>query len=438
MVEPFSPRHNVIVGRNGSGKSNFFYAIQFVLSDEFSHLRPDQRQQLLHEGPGQRTMIAYVEIIFDNSDNRLPIDDPVVTLRRQIGLKKDQYYLNKKIVTRADVMNVLESAGFSRSNPYYIVKQGKINQMATAPDPQRLKILREVAGTRIYDERKEESRVVLRETENKLEKIIDLIKYIEEKLQTLEGEKEELKEYQKWDKMRRALEYTIFNNELEDSRKRQKELETRRETSSMVTEKLREQMQGSTERLKELSRDLREVKTKLQTYKDEKETLQHEHSSFLKEKTRLELHIRDLKDEVEGDASSKQRAEKELATLKDKILEKQNELNQIKPEYEEMKRLEEECTRQLNIKEQKRSELYAKQGRGSQFASKVERDKWIQNELKALHRNVQDKRVQIDRLREDLKRDAKRKEELEAKIDVSNNGTLYFQRTFNQFFLYRN
>jgi len=27
---------------------------------------------------------------------------------------------------KADVMNVLESAGFSRSNPYYIVKQGKV------------------------------------------------------------------------------------------------------------------------------------------------------------------------------------------------------------------------------------------------------------------------------------------------------------------------
>src|SRR5699024_8995395 len=107
-------------------------------------------------------------------------------------------------------------------------------------------------------------------------------------------------------------------------------------------------LQGSTERLKELSRDLREVKTKLQTYKDEKEALQHEHSSFLKDKTRLELHIRDLRDEVEGDASSKQRAEKELASLKEKIQEKQSELNQIKPEYEEMKKLEEECTRQLN------------------------------------------------------------------------------------------
>ena len=131
MVEPFSPRHNVIVGRNGSGKSNFFYAIQFVLSDEYSHLRPDQRQQLIHEGTNQKIVSAYVEIIFDNSDNRLPIDEKEVALRRQIGFKKDQYYLNKKMVTRSDVMNVLESAGFSRSNPYYIVKQGRVNQMVS-------------------------------------------------------------------------------------------------------------------------------------------------------------------------------------------------------------------------------------------------------------------------------------------------------------------
>lgn len=419
VVDPFSPRHNVIVGRNGSGKSNFFYAIQFVLSDEFSHLRPDQRQSLLHEGPGQRTMVAYVEIIFDNSDNRLPIDEQQVTLRRQIGLKKDQYYLNKKIVTRSDVMNVLESAGFSRSNPYYIVKQGKINQMATAPDSQRLKILREVAGTRIYDERKEESRVLLRDTESKLEKIMDLLKYIEERLQTLEGEKEELKEYQKWDKMRRALEYTIYNQELEDARKKQRELETRRETSSSVTEKLRESLQTLVDGIKDTSRDLREVRTKLQNYRDEKEALVQEHSVFLKEKTRLELRLKDLKDEVEGDSKSKSRAEKELSQLKERIADKQAELDKIKPEYEEMKRLEEDCTRQLSLKEQKRSELYAKQGRGSQFTSKNERDAWIQNELRSLNRNVQDKKMQIDRLKEDIKRDAARRDVLEQKIDVS-------------------
>ena len=102
-------------------------------------------------------------------------------MRRVIGSKKDNYFLNKKMVPRSEVMNLLESAGFSRANPYYIVKQGKINQMATAPDSQRLKLLREVAGTRVYDERREESKTILKETESKREKIEEFLKTIEDR-----------------------------------------------------------------------------------------------------------------------------------------------------------------------------------------------------------------------------------------------------------------
>lgn len=45
-----------------------------MLSDEFSHLREEQRQALLHEGTGPRVISAFVEIIFDNSDNRIPVN----------------------------------------------------------------------------------------------------------------------------------------------------------------------------------------------------------------------------------------------------------------------------------------------------------------------------------------------------------------------------
>lgn len=59
----------------------------------------------------------------------LQIDKEEVFLRRVIGAKKDQYFLNKKVVPRSEVMNLLESAGFSNSNPYYIVKQGKVSYL---------------------------------------------------------------------------------------------------------------------------------------------------------------------------------------------------------------------------------------------------------------------------------------------------------------------
>ena len=93
-------------------------AIQFVLSDEFSHMSPEERQHLLHEGTGARVVTAFVEIIFDNSDHRLPVstgwvfpfcgailfvccqvEREEVSLRRDVGAKKDTYYLEKKQVT---------------------------------------------------------------------------------------------------------------------------------------------------------------------------------------------------------------------------------------------------------------------------------------------------------------------------------------------------
>ena len=67
-----------------------------------------------------------MEIVFDNSDNRFPTGHEEVILRRTIGLKKDEYSLDKKSASKADVMNLLESAGFSKSNPYYIVPQGRV------------------------------------------------------------------------------------------------------------------------------------------------------------------------------------------------------------------------------------------------------------------------------------------------------------------------
>lgn len=92
-----------MVGRNGSGKSNFFYAIQFVLSNDYSHLTQEQRHNILHEGTGSRAALAKVEIVFDNSDRRIPTDSSEVRIMRQVGTKKDQYFIDTKVVTRNDV-----------------------------------------------------------------------------------------------------------------------------------------------------------------------------------------------------------------------------------------------------------------------------------------------------------------------------------------------
>lgn len=49
----------------------------------------------------------------------------------------------------------------------------------------------------------------------------------------------------------------------------------------------------------------------------------------------------------------------------------------------------------LSLAEQRRKELYAKQGRGNQFTSRDDRDNWIKKELKSLNRAIRDKEEQV-------------------------------------------
>ena len=58
---------------------------------------------MLHEGAGANVMAAFVEVVFDNSDGRLTVEMDEVVLRRTIGLKKDEFFLNRKRVTKSEV-----------------------------------------------------------------------------------------------------------------------------------------------------------------------------------------------------------------------------------------------------------------------------------------------------------------------------------------------
>ena len=65
---------------------------------------------------------------FDNSDQRFPLEKDEVVLRRMIGVKKDDYLLDRKPITKTEVANLLES-GVLALNPYNIVPQNRINQL---------------------------------------------------------------------------------------------------------------------------------------------------------------------------------------------------------------------------------------------------------------------------------------------------------------------
>lgn len=84
-------------------------------------------------------------------------------------------------------------------------------------DKERLNLLKEVAGTKVYEQKRAESTRIMEETDAKRAKIAELLETIEERLNELETEKEELKEFQSKDRDRRCLEYALRQRELDDA-----------------------------------------------------------------------------------------------------------------------------------------------------------------------------------------------------------------------------
>ncbi|KAI9715312.1 MAG: Structural maintenance of chromosomes protein 3 [Chrysothrix sp. TS-e1954] len=381
VIEPFSPKNNVIVGRNGTGKSNFFAAIRFVLSDAYNQMGREERQALLHEGSGSAVMSAYVEIIFDNSDERFPTGKDELILRRTIGLKKDEYSIDRKNATKTDVKNFLESAGFSPSNPYYIVPQGRVTTLTNMKDADRMILLKKVAGTETYEERRAESVRIMAETDAKREKINDLLTYINDRLGELEEEKEELRAYQDKDRERRCLQYTIYHREQQEANNALENLEIQRDEGNEEVENHRERFLEGEKILSQIEGSIRELKQQTELLLVDKRQFEDERKETARARAKLELSLKSM---TEGQsAAQKARAEYEgdLQEVQASIEDREKRLAKIMPEYERSRKEEDKSKIKVTDAEGTRQRLFAKQGRSANFKNQKERDSWLQKEV---------------------------------------------------------
>ncbi|KAG5642310.1 hypothetical protein DXG03_003030, partial [Asterophora parasitica] len=385
----------------------------------------EERQALLHEGVTvATTMSAYVEIVFDNSDNRFPTGHEEVILRRTIGLKKDEYSLDKKSASKADVMNLLESAGFSKSNPYYIVPQGRITALTNAKDHERLALLKEVAGTKVYEQRRAESLRIMGETDAKRTKINELLEYIESRLTELEEEKEELKEFQDKDKERRCLEYALYQRELEEVGEALDEIEEDRRADVHGANQRREQYNEREQDISDLEKAISEAKHSQQTLKLTRDDTQAELTDFIRTRTELECTIADLRATDANVDEKRDELETELARVEARISEKEAQLDELLPEWTDQRTLESAEKRKLDEASARLAALFAKQGRTTKFRTKSERDTYLKNEILSMEQyqrtqsaGLETTRAELETARQGLTEIDSQIEEAHSKID---------------------
>jgi structural maintenance of chromosome 3 (chondroitin sulfate proteoglycan 6) len=334
---------------------------------------------LLHEGSGSAAVNAFVEIVFDNSDHRFQHENSdEVVLRRTIGLKKDEFFLQRKRTSKSEIQSLLEGAGFSKSNPYFIVQQGKVQDLCTMSDAARLRLLKEVAGTTVYDEKKNESLIKMEENRNSIEKITEMLDNINERLQELNDEKEELSAYQQLDRERRAAQYGLYTLELQKARNQLDQLETDRAQQVQLHSELYAAAEDAHIAIRNTEAVLKSKSSQVRHTRHTITGLEDDKKQAVTAFTKLDLECKELQDGIlQGDelAASNQIKLKEL----EKEIEKaQTELNQnVIPSHDmavsKMQSMKDERDRAVK----KMESLYAKQGRGKLFRTKKERDAFL-------------------------------------------------------------
>ena len=189
---------NVVVGANGSGKSNLSDALCFVLGRlSVKSMRASKAKNLIFMGSKyvKPSREAVVELVFDNSDRAFAIECDEVSLKRIVRFNgQGMYKINDEVKTRSEVIETLAQAGI---DPYgfNIILQGQIQSIVKMHPEERRKIVEEVAGIAIYESRKEKSLKELEKTDERLKEISATLRERTAYLRNLEKEKSQAERF---------------------------------------------------------------------------------------------------------------------------------------------------------------------------------------------------------------------------------------------------
>ena len=252
-----------IIGPNGSGKSNISDAIRWVLGEmSAKSLRGSRMEDVIFNGTASRTAAncASVTLCIDteeeyNRANHITIesedeseeesaksgayrlsDSTEVNVTRKLYRSGDsEYYINKKQVRLKDIYELFYDTGIGREG-YSVIGQGKIAEVLSQKDDERRSIFEEAAGISKIRYKKLEAERKLRDTENNLVRVNDILSEISSRIGPLEKEAENAKQYLVLSEEKKGIEITLWLDRLDYLRARRVECEQELATAKLAFE----------------------------------------------------------------------------------------------------------------------------------------------------------------------------------------------------------
>ncbi len=307
----FHPGITVIVGPNGTGKSNIVDAMMWVLGGKrLKSFRGERGTEMIFNGSQKLApmSMADVTLFLEDATDQLKIN------HRYFRSGESEYRLDGKLVRLKDIQESLWKKSIGEKE-YYVIEQGAIGGFLSSKPQEKRLLLEEAAGTAFYKDKKRQAQNKLENSEQNLTRLEDIIAEVGTAKNSLKRQANAAIRFRKLRENIRQL--TAFN-----FRKKLHELEKRQEdTLSAYKKSLNTENQISL-KLKEdeghLVSKRKDVWTLEKSTKESRENLYMLKAQIAKaesEKDKESKRDDFFTDKKKGAETSREELEQELATI---------------------------------------------------------------------------------------------------------------------------
>jgi chromosome segregation protein len=359
----FASGITAIVGPNGSGKSNVADSLRWVLGEQsYALLRGKKTEDMIFNGSEHRARasMASAQVLFDNSNNWLPVDFTEVSMtRRAYRDGHNDYLLNDQQVRLRDLNELLAASGLA-DRTYTILGQGLVDASLALKAEDRRRLFEEAAGVGLYRSRREDALKRLENTMRNLERVLDIMSELEPRLRSLERQAKRAIEYSRAQADLKIIlrewygyHWHHAQRELTDAREVVKAQEARVQEARQAHDKAQGEYVGFRERLTGL-------RAQLNTWHRQSAELHNQREEVSRELAVLEERRRSLIATQSAVLSDKERASDEENLVRERFEEADREVTRLQSEHDEAQKQFEAAQQAVQTRQAERTALEAK------------------------------------------------------------------------------
>lgn len=361
----FDKGKTAIVGPNGSGKSNVSDAMHWVLGEQSSkNLRAKTMTHLIFGGTEKLKQQGFAEVslAFDNVSRSLDYDNDEVKITRRVERNGDsEYKINGELTTLKRIQEMLRDTGLGKEG-YAMVRQGRIGAIVQSKSDDRRLMFEEAAGIATFRHRKEEAQKNLKNAEENILRLNDILGVLEKQVGPLKIAAEKAREYLELASESKVIEVSLWVTELNlFNQKMQDESGNKSENvkkAKEIADKL-DKITADKEKAYEDSRKCLELQEKLRIDKtnniEEVSRLKQNNAVSESNINRNEQEIEKLQKEIKSLENNKDQVLLDIESKEEEILKIKDEIEFNKTQVKDFndKLLEQAKQNEFHSKEQK-------------------------------------------------------------------------------------